>query len=69
MNNYAHVANYVSKAEQTPDVNDPSVQAKLKVCSGLANLESKKYKIAAQKFIETNFNLGDFGNVSIFLCS
>jgi len=63
MNNYAHVANYVGKAEQTPDVNDPSVQAKLKVCSGLANLESKKYKIAAQKFIETSFNLADFTNV------
>lgn len=63
MNNYSHVINYVSKAEQTPDVNDPSIQAKLKVCSGLANLDSKKYKVAAQKFVETTFNLGDFNDV------
>jgi len=63
MNNYSHVINYVSKAEQTPDVNDPAIQAKLKVCSGLANLDSKKYKVAAQKFVETTFNLGDFNNV------
>jgi len=63
MNNYSHVINYVSKAEQTPDVNDPSIQAKLKVCSGLANLDSKKYKVAAQKFVETTFNIGDFNDV------
>jgi COP9 signalosome complex subunit 1 len=63
MGNYAHVVNYVSKAEQTPDLNDPVVQAKLKVCSGLAHLENKKYKQAGQKFIETNFNLTDFSDV------
>lgn len=63
MNNYSHVTNYVSKAEQTPDVNDPTIQPKLKVCSGLANIENKKYKVAAQKFLETNFNLADFTDV------
>lgn len=63
MNNYSHVTNYVSKAEQTPDVGDASIQPKLKACSGLANLENKKYKVAAQKFIETNFNLTDFSDV------
>jgi COP9 signalosome complex subunit 1 len=63
MNNYSHVTNYVSKAEQTPDVGDASIQPKLKACSGLANLENKKYKIAAQKFLETNFNLTDFSDV------
>jgi len=63
MNNYSHVTNYVSKAEQTPDVNDPTIQPKLRVCSGLANIENKKYKLAAQKFLETNFNLTDFTDV------
>jgi len=63
MNNYSHVTNYVSKAEQTGDVGDVSIQPKLKTCSGLANLENKKYKIAAQKFLETNFNLTDFSDV------
>lgn len=73
MNNYSHVTNYVSKAEQTPDVGDATIQPKLKVCSGLANLENKKYKVAAQKFLETNFNLADFSDVfpstiSLFTC-
>jgi len=63
MNNYSHVATYVGKAEQTPDVNDTTVAPKLKVCSGLANIENKKYKTAAQKFLETNFNLADFSDV------
>jgi len=63
MNNYSHVTNYISKAEQTPDTNDPALQPKLKACSGLANIENKKYKVAAQKFLETNFNLADFSDV------
>lgn len=58
MGNYAHVSNYVAKAEQTPDLTDKVVIAKLKVCSGLANLSSKKYKLAARKFLETTFDLG-----------
>jgi hypothetical protein len=67
MNNYSHVTNYVSKAEQTPDVGDVSIQPKLKACSGLANLENKKYKVAAQKFLETNFNLTDFSDVCLLV--
>jgi len=59
MKNYAHVANYVSKAEQTPDLSDKVVIAKLKVVSGLGNLESRKYKNAAKKFIETTIELGN----------
>lgn len=58
MGNYAHVSNYVAKAEQTPDLTDKVVIAKLKVCSGLANLSGKKYKQAAKKFLETTFDLG-----------
>jgi COP9 signalosome complex subunit 1 len=58
MGNYAHVSNYVAKAEQTPDLTDKVVIAKLKVCAGLANLSGKKYKQAAKKFLETTFDLG-----------
>jgi len=57
MGNYAHVVNYVAKAEQTPDLTDKVVLSKLRVCSGLANLENRKYKLAARKFLETTFDL------------
>eukprot|EP01111_Echinosteliopsis_oligospora_P002599 TRINITY_DN138_c0_g1_i2.p1 TRINITY_DN138_c0_g1~~TRINITY_DN138_c0_g1_i2.p1 ORF type:complete len:494 (-),score=153.65 TRINITY_DN138_c0_g1_i2:105-1424(-) len=64
MNNFAHVSNYVGKAEQTSaESAEPAVQSRLRVCSGLANLENKKYKAAALKFLEANFNLGDFNYV------
>lgn len=46
---FAHVTNYVSKAEQTPDTLDAVVVAKLRAAAGLANLETKKYKLAARK--------------------
>ncbi|KAL6079646.1 COP9/signalosome complex subunit Csn1 [Balamuthia mandrillaris] len=59
MGNFAHVINYVNKAEQTPDLQDPIVIAKLKSCAGLAHLENRKYKVAARKFLETNFELGN----------
>lgn len=59
LGNYAHVVNYVAKAEQTPDLSDKVVIAKLKVCAGLANLENKKYKMAARKLLETTFDLGN----------
>lgn len=62
MGNYAHVVNYVSKAEQTPDLSDKVVKAKLNVVSGLANLENRKYKNAARKFLETTLDLGDSFN-------
>jgi COP9 signalosome complex subunit 1 len=46
---FSHVTNYVSKAENTPDSLSPVTQAKLKCASGLAFLETKKYKLAARK--------------------
>eukprot|EP00245_Coleochaete_scutata_P005782 TRINITY_DN19649_c0_g1_i1.p1 TRINITY_DN19649_c0_g1~~TRINITY_DN19649_c0_g1_i1.p1 ORF type:complete len:435 (-),score=92.43 TRINITY_DN19649_c0_g1_i1:295-1599(-) len=58
LGHFVHVSNYVQKAEQTPDVQDPIVLAKLKCAAGLANLDSKKYKLAARKFVDTNFELG-----------
>uniref|UniRef100_A0A0C9S8Z7 TSA: Wollemia nobilis Ref_Wollemi_Transcript_2421_1638 transcribed RNA sequence n=1 Tax=Wollemia nobilis TaxID=56998 RepID=A0A0C9S8Z7_9CONI len=59
MGQFMHVSSYVTKAEQTPDVQDPLVLAKLKCAAGLAHLESKKYKLAARKFVETFFDLGN----------
>ncbi|XP_078445627.1 COP9 signalosome complex subunit 1 isoform X2 [Wolffia australiana] len=55
---FVHVSNYVSKAEQPPDVQDPITIAKLRCSSGMAFLESKKYKLAARKFLETGPELG-----------
>ena len=62
MGNYAHVGNYLTKAEQAPDLSDKIVIAKLRVASGLANLEGRKYKQAARKFIETTIDLGSTYN-------
>ncbi|KYQ91512.1 COP9 signalosome complex subunit 1 [Tieghemostelium lacteum] len=59
--NYSHVFTYTTKAEQTPDI-DPQSIAKLRAATGLANLESSKYKFAAKKFIETPFEQ----NASVF---
>eukprot|EP01132_Coremiostelium_polycephalum_P005328 gene5328-6644_t len=54
MENYVHVVNYITKAEQTPDLDNASI-AKLRIATGLANLDHGKYKLAAKKFIETPF--------------
>ncbi|MQL88788.1 hypothetical protein Taro_021366 [Colocasia esculenta] len=56
---FMHVSNYVSKAEQTPDLHDPITVAKLRCAAGLAFLETKKYKLAARKFLETGPELGN----------
>ncbi|KAK7401583.1 hypothetical protein VNO78_13183 [Psophocarpus tetragonolobus] len=53
MGQFPHVTSYVGKAEQTPDGLDPITIAKLRCAAGLANLEAKKYKLAARKFLET----------------
>ncbi|XP_011628353.2 COP9 signalosome complex subunit 1 [Amborella trichopoda] len=56
---FMHVTNYVNKAEQTPELQDPIITAKLKCAAGLAHLEAKKYKPAARKFLETGPELGN----------
>ena len=58
MGNFTHVTNYITKAESTPDGADPTLVAQLRVAAGLAFLESKKYKLAARKFIEVSPELG-----------
>ncbi|KAL3145664.1 COP9/signalosome complex subunit Csn1 [Trebouxia sp. C0010 RCD-2024] len=53
LGNYVHVNNYISKAEQTAEVQkDPVVAGKLRAAGGLAALQAKKYKLAARKFAE-----------------
>jgi len=60
MGNFANVLNYVTKAEQTPGIEENKiVSGKLKAVSGLANLDSGKYKAAARKFLFTESELAD----------
>ncbi|KAL6130865.1 hypothetical protein ACLB2K_069243 [Fragaria x ananassa] len=59
MGQFTHVASYVSKAEQTQEALDPITVAKLRCAAGLANLEAKKYKLAARKFLDTGHELGN----------
>jgi len=65
LSNYSHVLNYVTKAEQTPNIDQNKiVSGKLKVTSGLANLFGGKFKLAARKFLYTDVELGDtYGQV------
>ncbi|THU55096.1 hypothetical protein C4D60_Mb11t02970 [Musa balbisiana] len=56
---FMHVSNYVSKAEQTPEQLDLVTHSKLRCAAGLAYLETKKYKLAARKFLETGPELGN----------
>jgi COP9 signalosome complex subunit 1 len=49
MGQFSHVSSYVSKAEQGTDPLDPITISKLRCAAGLANLEAKKYKLAARK--------------------
>jgi len=58
LGNYGHVTNYVSKAEQTPELTDQVVVAKLRAAAGLAALENGKYKLAARKLVEVHNDLG-----------
>ncbi|CAL9206774.1 unnamed protein product [Musa hybrid cultivar] len=55
---FMHVSNYVSKAEQAPEQVDPITHSKLRCAAGLAYMETKKYKLAARKFLETGPELG-----------
>ena len=50
--NFAQVQNYVAKATQVPDVEEPMVAAKLACAAGLAAIEARKYKLAAEKFTD-----------------
>jgi len=63
LGNYSHVMNYVSKAEQaleTPP--DPSITAKLRVVTGLSQLEGGKYKAAGLKLTQMKVEVGKDNN-------
>lgn len=62
MGNYAHVASYVAKAEQTPELNDVVTIAKLRAASALAHLANRKYALAAKKFMSISDDLGSSFN-------
>jgi COP9 signalosome complex subunit 1 len=49
MGQFTHVTSYINKAEQTADALDPNTVSKLRCAAGLANLDAKKYKLAARK--------------------
>ncbi|KXJ28579.1 COP9 signalosome complex subunit 1 [Exaiptasia diaphana] len=67
MGNWAHVLNYVNKAENTTEiaekdksaVRNMSTLTKLKCAAGLAELASKKYKSAARYFLQAQFDNTD----------
>lgn len=62
MGQFSHVSSYVNKAEQATDALDPIITSKLRCAAGLANLEAKKYKLAARKFLEAGPELGSTYN-------
>ncbi|KAE9605448.1 putative proteasome component (PCI) domain-containing protein [Lupinus albus] len=62
MGQFTHVTSYVGKAEQAPESLDLITVAKLRCAAGLANLEAKKYKLAARKFLEIGSELGSHYN-------
>eukprot|EP01010_Urceolus_cornutus_P004015 NODE_600_length_1507_cov_352.349794_g449_i0.p1 GENE.NODE_600_length_1507_cov_352.349794_g449_i0~~NODE_600_length_1507_cov_352.349794_g449_i0.p1 ORF type:complete len:433 (-),score=115.29 NODE_600_length_1507_cov_352.349794_g449_i0:152-1450(-) len=58
--NFSVVTQNVGKAEQSPDYGkDKRDVGKLKVAAGLSNLDARKYRPAARKFIETPFEMGN----------
>lgn len=62
--NWSHVASYVNKAMATPDFNDGNVKGsdhqqlltRLNCARGLAELETQKYKSAANYFLLANID-------------
>jgi COP9 signalosome complex subunit 1 len=84
LQNWSHVLSYVSKAECTPEFSDTqnrdqnqATLTRLKCAAGLAELATKKYKLAAKHFLQANFDHCDFpdmiscNNIAIYggLCA
>jgi len=71
MSNYALVHQYVTKAENTPDVSDGTdavTTTKVLASSALANLDGKKYKIVARKLLDCDIVLENSFN-DVITCS
>lgn len=84
LQNWSHVLSYVSKAECTPEFSDTqnrdqnqATLTRLKCAAGLAELATRKYKLAAKHFLQANFDHCDFpdmiscNNIAIYggLCA
>ncbi|KAM0732032.1 COP9 signalosome complex subunit 1 [Formica fusca] len=84
LQNWSHVLSYVTKAEGTPDFpelhgkdNNQAIITKLKVAAGLAELATRKYKMAAKHFLQASLDHCDCpellspGNVALYggLCA
>jgi COP9 signalosome complex subunit 1 len=83
LQNWSHVVSYVNKAETTPFLLEPTkdqnqqVITKLRVASGLADLQCHRYKNAAKQFLMANVDSVDFpellsaNNIAIYgsLCA
>ncbi|XP_077272434.1 COP9 signalosome subunit 1b [Temnothorax americanus] len=84
LQNWSHVLSYVTKAESTPDFpelhgkeNNQAIVTKLKVAAGLAELATRKYKMAAKHFLQASLDHCDCpellspGNVALYggLCA
>lgn len=84
LQNWSHVVSYVSKAECTPEFaetqnrdQNQATLTRLKCAAGLAELATKKYKLAAKHFLQANFDHCDFidmlscNNIAIYggLCA
>ncbi|BFF97056.1 COP9 signalosome complex subunit 1b [Drosophila madeirensis] len=83
LQNWVHVMSYISKAESTPDFAEGSKEAnaqvhtRLECAAGLAELQQKKYKVAAKHFLNANFDHCEFpemistNNVAVYggLCA
>lgn len=55
LSNFAHVQNYVAKADQSPGTKTAGISSLFRAVSGLALIENKKYKQAALKFVECDY--------------
>lgn len=68
LQNWSHVINYIIKAESTPDYLEnnelqTAFNSTLKCMTGLAELAGRKYKVAAQHFLQTNLDYWDSNDV------
>jgi COP9 signalosome complex subunit 1 len=84
LQNWSHVLSYVSKAESSSEISESQNRdqnqgtlTRLKCAAGLAELATKKYKMAAKHFLQANFDHCDFpdmiscNNIAIYggLCA
>ncbi|XP_078048815.1 COP9 signalosome subunit 1b [Augochlora pura] len=84
LQNWTHVLSYVTKAESTSDGSDvhakdinQSIVTKLKVAAGLAELATRRFKLAAKHFLQASLDHCDCpellspGNVALYggLCA